>query len=437
MQQQQIISPCGSSSGSISCEMAAPPPAATAATTTVAATSNQTLGTSPRQRPTPRLASGGSTSGGSTSGDAGVGGSGPSPVTAHAVDCRRARLDSRSLSGGSSNCSLSPAPSLSASPAASTSVLLSVPAPSSSIPISSSASDGARVTRATSPLNFKARLRRRKEKKLEKQANCTSEDHSGSFLSVDEPWCPAGGGGGGAAGGGVASGASSGGSCGSPATSGPPSPVSPGPETGGAGGGGAASPSVHLSTSPSQKFREFRKKSRESNPFSLYFRKNSGSSGKEHHHSGGERKTKRRSFLANARLSPRSSCEDGGGGAGSSRQSSAEGPTASSSSSNYLTPQQAAFAAAGIPGGGGGCVLPSSPDRHCRCRRCSLLPLEECEPKEVSMLYRFLRKSKVVSHLPNGIVGEKLHPCHAYLCSIWLGPRQTLCSWKMLFMGGG
>ena len=42
---------------------------------------------------------------------------------------------------------------------------------------------------------------------------------------------------------------------------------------------------------------------------------------------------------------------------------------------------------------------PVSPSGHtptqCRCRRCSLLPLEECEPKEVSALFKFLRKSKV------------------------------------------
>ena len=33
---------------------------------------------------------------------------------------------------------------------------------------------------------------------------------------------------------------------------------------------------------------------------------------------------------------------------------------------------------------------------QCRCRRCSFLPLEECEPKEVSALFKFLRKSKVI-----------------------------------------
>ena len=33
----------------------------------------------------------------------------------------------------------------------------------------------------------------------------------------------------------------------------------------------------------------------------------------------------------------------------------------------------------------------------CRCRRCSLLPLDECDPKEVSSLFKFLRKRKVNS----------------------------------------
>ena len=38
---------------------------------------------------------------------------------------------------------------------------------------------------------------------------------------------------------------------------------------------------------------------------------------------------------------------------------------------------------------------PGSPSSPCRCRRCSLLPLEECEPKEVSALFKFLRRRKV------------------------------------------
>ena len=40
--------------------------------------------------------------------------------------------------------------------------------------------------------------------------------------------------------------------------------------------------------------------------------------------------------------------------------------------------------------------ISSSVGHQCRCRRCSLLPLEECEPKEVSALFKFLRKSKVI-----------------------------------------
>ena len=39
----------------------------------------------------------------------------------------------------------------------------------------------------------------------------------------------------------------------------------------------------------------------------------------------------------------------------------------------------------------------SPPSPGCRGRRCSLLPLEECEPKEVSALFKFLRKRKVRS----------------------------------------
>ena len=39
----------------------------------------------------------------------------------------------------------------------------------------------------------------------------------------------------------------------------------------------------------------------------------------------------------------------------------------------------------GSAGGGG----------HCKCRKCSILHLEECEPKEMNALFKFLRKSKV------------------------------------------
>ena len=38
---------------------------------------------------------------------------------------------------------------------------------------------------------------------------------------------------------------------------------------------------------------------------------------------------------------------------------------------------------------------PTSPNAQCKCRRCSILHLEECEPKEMNALFKFLRKSKV------------------------------------------
>lgn len=38
---------------------------------------------------------------------------------------------------------------------------------------------------------------------------------------------------------------------------------------------------------------------------------------------------------------------------------------------------------------------PPSPASQCKCRRCSILHLEECEPKEMNALFKFLRKSKV------------------------------------------
>ena len=39
---------------------------------------------------------------------------------------------------------------------------------------------------------------------------------------------------------------------------------------------------------------------------------------------------------------------------------------------------------------------PPSPNAGCKCRRCSILHLEECEPKEMNALFKFLRKSKVI-----------------------------------------
>ena len=38
---------------------------------------------------------------------------------------------------------------------------------------------------------------------------------------------------------------------------------------------------------------------------------------------------------------------------------------------------------------------PSPTSPGCKCRRCSLLHIDECDPKEVSSLFKFLRKRKV------------------------------------------
>ena len=38
---------------------------------------------------------------------------------------------------------------------------------------------------------------------------------------------------------------------------------------------------------------------------------------------------------------------------------------------------------------------PPSPASQCKCRKCSILHLEECEPKEMNALFKFLRKAKV------------------------------------------
>ena len=39
---------------------------------------------------------------------------------------------------------------------------------------------------------------------------------------------------------------------------------------------------------------------------------------------------------------------------------------------------------------------PSPTSPGCKCRRCSLLHIDECDPKEVSSLFKFLRKRKVI-----------------------------------------
>lgn len=209
---------------------------------------------------------------------------------------QKVRLSSKSLSN-SSTCSTGSV--CLATPPACT---LTVPDLASSIPSSSSASS--KVSRATSPLNIKARFKRRKDKhKLEKQSNFGLVD------DVDEGCVFT--------------------------------------ETSSSGGSNSVS---HHSTSASAKFKR-----KETNPFSLYFRKNSRDHSQE------------KSSQPNS-LSPRS---------------------ADSFQYDSLSPNAGPSPEPRSP------RSPTSPGAHCRCRRCSLLPLEECEPKEVNMLYRFLKKTKV------------------------------------------
>ena len=73
-----------------------------------------------------------------------------------------------------------------------------------------------------------------------------------------------------------------------------------------------------------------------------------------------------------------------------------------SGSSGYLHPADnslGGFSDSGTsPPGGGFNRMPRTPTSPspCKCRRCSILHLEECEPKEMNALFKFLRKSKVL-----------------------------------------
>ena len=58
---------------------------------------------------------------------------------------------------------------------------------------------------------------------------------------------------------------------------------------------------------------------------------------------------------------------------------------------------------------------PPSPSQ-CKCRRCSILHLEECEPKEMNALFKFLRKSKVPSYLYNIQFGSLTNKNISYFC---------------------
>ena len=224
----------------------------------------------------------------------------------------RFRLD-KSGSGGST-CSLGSSPGT-ATPGGGSFISLTVP---ESVP--------GKVTRSTSPFNFKARVRRRKEKKLEKQANIPDTDHPlNMFKQNSLSPCP------------------SFDNVGPPMSVVPPSPTPSSNENG--------------TKEKTSRLYDLRKKSRESSPFSLNFRRALKSPGHSECTAG----------LLTSR-SRSGECESLSPGRGPSPEN--------------RSPRS-----------------PASPGVPCKCRRCSLLPLEECEPKEMSALFKFLRKSKVQSTL--------------------------------------
>ena len=233
-----------------------------------------------------------------------TGSTSPLPVPAN-----RFRLD-KSGSGGST-CSLGSSPGT-ATPGGGSFSSLTVPEP---LP-------AGKVTRSTSPFNFKARVRRRKEKKLEKQANIHVHEDAASMTSgmyKQNSLSPC------------------------------PSFENVVPMN--------SSVTENGTKEKTSRLYDLRKKSRESSPFSLNFRRGLKTSG----HSDP--------------LCPQA-------GLLSSRSRSGE--------CESLSPGRGPSPENRSP------RSPASPGGPCKCRRCSLLPLEECEPKEMNALFKFLRKSKVI-----------------------------------------
>lgn len=164
-----------------------------------------------------------------------------------------------------------------------------------------------KVSRSTSPLSFTARLKKRKDKRLQKQ------DHFGDETCLLSP-----------------------------------NPSQEDLQT---------QPSmVAAGSASSKKLKPFRKRSWETNPFALTFRKSSSKESYQHCNS----------------LSPRAATGQGE----ATFHFDCQSPKSGTSPENR-SPR-----------------TPTSPG-NCRCRRCSLLPLEECESKDMSALFKFLRKSKV------------------------------------------
>ena len=249
-----------------------------------------------------------------------TGSTSPLPVPAN-----RFKLD-KSGSGGST-CSLGSSPGTATPGGGGSFSSLTVPEP---LP-------AGKVTRSTSPFNFKARVRRRKEKKLEKQANVNlvSDDLSSMLVYGKQNSlspCP---------------------SFESVVPTSPPILMTTTTTT---------TTTENGTKEKSSRLKDLRKKSRENSPFSLNFRRNLKSPG-GHSDPHCPAAVQASSLLMSSR-SRSGECESLSPGRGVSPEN--------------RSPRS-----------------PASPGGPCKCRRCSLLPLEECEPKEMNALFKFLRKSKV------------------------------------------
>ena len=239
-----------------------------------------------------------------------------SPKSSHRLD--------KSFSGGSTCSSQGYGPSCAAGNGSGS---LSTSATNLTVP-DTMPGGGQKVSRSTSPLSFTARLRRRKEKKLQKQ------EHLGDDMNY--------------------------------LTCGPSSTEDL------AASPGSLAPTSSSSSSTTSKLKQFRKKSWENNPFALSFRK------------GGSNSAAKDLPPCPNSLSPRSAGE-------SFPFDQCLSPRAG------MSPEGRSPRTPTSPGGGLLSAQSSSQgSQQCKCRRCSLLPpLDDCEPKEMSALFKFLRKSKV------------------------------------------
>jgi hypothetical protein len=262
----------------------------------------------------------------------------PSMTTGQQTIPNRLNLFDKSYSGGST-CSLGSSPG---TDGGSNKHFLtgqtSLTVPDLNLPVPLTSSGSGKVNRSTSPFNFKSgrnKTTKKDKKKLEKQSNCLEEPRSSNshrLLSLSSSQSSYG-------------------------TS--------------LEGGDPAEPSKPEPAKPSTKnpFKEFRRK-RKDHPFSLSLMRKK-STEKQHHEIPCTAST------VGHLLHPDSSLTSSFGDNLSAPDGTSPPCGGSSPRSLSRSPPS------------------PSPSSQCKCRRCSILHLEECEPKEMNALFKFLRKSKV------------------------------------------